>query len=72
VEKTETFTKLEKRSVGLQKSRQAKIEMETAEIVHYEANLTYNIMIINLAYETIPRFKAERRGLFANMLKQMC
>ena len=41
-------------------------------MIHYEANLAYNIMIINLAYETIPRFKAEQRGRFAHMLKQVC
>jgi hypothetical protein len=41
-------------------------------VIHYEANLTYNIMIINLAYETIPKFKAERRGHFAQTLKRVC
>lgn len=41
-------------------------------MVHYEANLTHSIMIINLAYESIPKFKAERRVQFASMLKQVC
>lgn len=37
--------------------------------MHFEANLTYNIMIIQLVYDAIPKYKGERRILFANMLK---
>jgi hypothetical protein len=37
-----------------------------------EANLTYNITIINLAYESIKEFRSERRTQFANMLKTVC
>lgn len=46
--------------------------METAEVAHYEANLTYNIMIINMVYETIPKFKSKRRGEFAQVMRKLC
>jgi len=68
--KVEAYTQLEKRGVGIVQYRQkAKLEMDQAEVMHYEANLTYNIMIINMVYDAIPRYKGTRRLIFANMLK---
>ena len=37
-----------------------------------EANLAYNITIINLAYESIPMFRDSKRSQFANMLRSVC
>lgn len=45
----------------MQRARQAKQENDQAEVAYLEANLTYNITIINLAYESIPNFRNERR-----------
>jgi len=43
--KVEVFTQLEKRGIDIVQYRQkAKLEMDQAEVMHYEANLTYNSM----------------------------
>lgn len=60
-QKTEQYTQIEKRSVGVQRARQAKLENDQAEVAYMEANLTYNITIINCAYESIAAFRQERR-----------
>ncbi len=45
----------------MQKVKQARAELDHTEVGFYEANLCYNIMIINLAYVTIEQFKVEKR-----------
>jgi len=55
----------------VQRARQAKLENDQAEVAYLEANLTYNITIINLAYESIPAFRTERRQKFALMLRNV-
>ncbi len=58
--------------MGAQKSKQAKAELDQSDIAHYEANLAYNITIINLVYESIPAFKTDRRVQFEKMLRMVC
>jgi predicted CopG family antitoxin len=72
-QKTENYSQVEKRgNAGVQRARQAKIEVDQSEVAHMEANLTYNITIINLVYESVKQFKETRRLSFANMLKTVC
>lgn len=54
--KSVQFTNVDKRLFGIKKSKQAKIELELSEVQHYEANLLYNIMIINWAYVAMEKF----------------
>lgn len=44
---------MEKKQASQNKVRSYKQDLEQAEVAYYEANLSYNIMIIHLAYETI-------------------
>jgi hypothetical protein len=53
-QKTEAYTQIEKRQTGVSRVKQAKLETDQAEVAYMEANLTYNITLINLAYESIP------------------
>lgn len=62
--KTEAFIQLEKKQASQNKVKSYKQDLEQAEVAYYEANLSYNIMIIHLAYETIENFKAEKRQQF--------
>lgn len=56
----------------MQRVKQAKLETDQAEVGYMEANLAYNITIINLAYESIPMFRDAKRSQFANMLRSVC
>jgi len=47
------FISQEKKQVPIAKVNQARNELDHTEVGFYEANLCYNIMIINLAYVTI-------------------
>lgn len=67
--RTETYTQIDKRQGGGQRARQAKQETDQAEVAFLEANLTHNISILNLAYQSIPQFRAEKRQQFAAVLK---
>jgi hypothetical protein len=71
-QRSESYAQLEQRKVGAQKTKQAKAELDQADIAHYEANLAYNITIINLVYESIPAFKTDRRIQFEKMLRMVC
>ena len=51
------LTSLDKRAIGgAMRTKLAKENMELADVTHYEANLLYNIMIVNLAYVSIDKF----------------
>lgn len=43
-----------------EKIDQAKAELDQTEIGFYEANLSYNLMVVNMAYSTINQFKVEK------------
>ena len=45
--------------------------MEQAEVSYYEANLCYNIMIINLAYESVETYKSEKANEYQELLKKI-
>lgn len=52
--KTQNFVKSqEKEQVSENKVKQARVELDQTEVGYYEANLCYNIMIIQMAYVTI-------------------
>ena len=59
--KTTNLATLEKKQISLQKAQQARLQMDQTEVAYYEANLVYNIMVINMAYVTIPLFKRQKR-----------
>jgi len=70
--KTEAFLQLEKNAASQVKVKSQKQDLEQTEVAYYEANLSYNIMIIHLAYETIEQFKAEKRHQFKELLTLIC
>ena len=70
--KTEAFLMLEKNAASQNKVKSHKQDLEQAEVAYYEANLSYNIMIIHLAYETIEAFKVEKRQHFKELLTLIC
>lgn len=43
--------------------------MDQTEVSYYEANLVYNIMVINMAYVTIPMFKRQKRAELGQILR---
>jgi hypothetical protein len=43
--------------------------MEIADVQHYEANLLYNIMIVNLAYVSIDKFSEEKADGYLEALR---
>ena len=51
--KMQNFISQEKKQVPTSKVRQARAELDLTEVGFYEADLCYNIMIINMAYVTI-------------------
>jgi hypothetical protein len=55
--KTEAFINMEKKQSNVNKVKNYKSDLEQAEVLYYEANLSYNIMLIHLAYDTIEKFK---------------
>jgi len=56
----------------LAKVKQARAELDQTEVSYYEANLCYNIMIINMAYVTIEQFKQEKRQSFLQIMRTIC
>lgn len=56
----------------LAKVKQARAELDQTEVTFYEANLCYNIMIINMAYVTIEQFKEEKRQSFLAIMRTVC
>ena len=55
--KTEAFINMEKKQANVNKIKNLKSDLEQAEVLNYEANLSYNIMLIHLSYDTIEKFK---------------
>jgi len=55
--KTEAFINMEKKQANVSKVKNLKSDLEQAEVLYYEANLSYNIMLIHLSYDTIENFK---------------
>ena len=70
--KTQHFISQEKKQVPVNKVKQARAELDLTEVSFYEANLCYNIMIINMAYVTIEQFKVEKRQSFLQILRTLC
>ena len=54
---TEAFINMEKKQANVNKIKNLKSDLEQAEVLNYEANLSYNIMLIHLSYDTIEKFK---------------
>ena len=54
----------EKTSGNTNRAQAKKQELEQAEVAYYEASLSFNIMIIHLAYDTIENFKREKQQQF--------
>lgn len=71
-DKLEQFTTVERRQVGPARADQAKGELEIAELAFYEANLLYQIVIINLHYESIQYYKLEKHVAFLTLIKEVC
>lgn len=65
-QKTESFLAKEKKFLA--KTSQ-KTDLETAEVGYYEASLSFNIMIIHMAYSTIEQYKVAKQEQFAVFLK---
>jgi hypothetical protein len=55
--KTEAFINMEKKQANVYKVKNLKSDLEQFEVLYYEANLSYNIMLIHLSYDTIEKFK---------------
>jgi len=70
--KTDDYVSYEKRQANAVKLKSMKIDLEQAEVAYYEANLSYNIMVIHFAYETIEKFKVNKRLQFQALIKQIC
>ena len=70
--KTQHFISQEKKQVPLAKVKQARAELDQTEVTFYEANLCYNIMIINMAYVTIEQFKVDKRQSFLQIMRNVC
>ena len=51
------------------KSVDARQELDQTEVAYYEANLCYQIMIINLAYVSIEFYKTEKRKAYNELLR---
>jgi hypothetical protein len=68
-QKTMSFSGLDKRATGINRVNKAKAEMDISEVQHYEANLLYNIVIINMAYNTMPKFQEERSRNYYESLR---
>ena len=56
----------------LAKVKQARAELDQTEVTFYEANLCFNIMIINMAYVTIEQFKEGKRATFLAIMRTVC
>ena len=52
-----------------QKAKNARQELDQTEVAYYEANLCYQIMIINLAYVSIEFYKSEKRKAYNELLR---
>ena len=70
--KTQHFISQEKKQVPVSRIKQARADLDLTEVGYYEANLCYNIMIINMSYMTIEQFKVEKRQSFLQILRTTC
>ena len=61
-DKTQSVITKEKKGhqVAEKKMNKARAELDQTEIGFYEANLSYNLMIVGMAYGTIDQFKVEK------------
>ena len=71
--KTQSVVSKEKRhQVPQKKITQARAELDQTEMGFYEANISYNLMIVSMAYGTIDQFKVEKQKSFQLIIRTLC
>ena len=66
------ITKEKRRELPKEKINRARVELDQTEMGFYEANLSYNLMIVCMAYGTIDQFKVEKQKSFQHIIHMLC
>lgn len=61
---------MDQRFIEPEKVHKMSQDLETVEKEFLERELLNNIMVLNLAYQDLPNFKAERKKRYEKVLKQ--